>query len=60
MAKQLKMKQILSAPWDGRDGRTYSIFALGEDGVVYRFDGKCTGWIPQNMTIAECADTHKK
>jgi hypothetical protein len=60
MKRNLKMKQILAAPWDGATGRTYSIFALGRDGVVYRFDGKCTGWIPQNMAIAKCSDTHKK
>ncbi len=60
-APEIEMKQIAIAPWDGSNGgRTYSVFGLGEDGKVYRFDGKCTGWIPQNMRIAPCAKEHRK
>lgn len=55
MAKQLRMKQIVIAPWQGSDGgMTYSTLGLGEDGKVYRYDAACEGWIQYHMKDAEC------
>ncbi len=54
MSKQLRMKQILAAHWDGATGRTYSLIALSEDGKVYRYDAKCEGWYAWSMKDATC------
>jgi|SRR5580692_4614868 hypothetical protein len=57
---EVKMQQLYIAPW-GRDGDvSYSVIGLSVEGKVYRWDGKCTGWIPWNMHEAECAAEHKK
>jgi hypothetical protein len=58
--KKVRMTQIAVAPWQGDKGMTYSILALSEDGAVYRYDAKCTGWIPWNMCEAECANDHHR
>ena len=57
---ELKMQQLYIAPWGRNGDLSYSVFGLTTEGKVYRWDGKCTGWIPWNMHEAECAAEHKK
>jgi len=56
--KTIKMQQILAAPFNGTGGLTYSMFGLGRDGVVYRYDTQCEGWIPWPNKIANCRSKH--
>lgn len=57
----LKFKQLLSLEYE-RKGRMLnsSLFGLSSDGKVYRWDGKCSGWIPYKMEIAACSHEHKE
>ena len=58
--KELRMKEIIPVQWEGDERLlTYSLYGLSKDGKLYRMDGKCTGWIPQNMKLAVCAKEHK-
>lgn len=57
--KEVRMSQILAAQWQGDSGLSYSIFALGVDGAVYRYDPKCEGWIRWPMVEAGCRMDHK-
>lgn len=42
---EVKFTQLVVAPWDGDNGRrTYSMFALGDDGKVYRHDRSKGAW----------------
>ena len=52
--KVIKMSQIAIAPWEGTNGLTYSTLALGKDGVVYRYDAACEGWVAYHMEPAKC------
>ncbi len=54
---KLQMQQIIIAPWDGRNGRTYSTLALSTDGYLYRYDLHCEGWLPIPMTQVDHALT---
>lgn len=51
--KELRMKQLLIAPWQGGTGLTYSTLALGTDGIVYRYDPKCGGWLKFPMKLTD-------
>ena len=45
-------KQLVCCPWDGNDGRrTYSLFALGCDGKVYRHDRSLGKFRPVGSSI---------
>lgn len=55
----LRMRQLVIAPFTTETGSTYSVFALGEDGAVYRYDPGCEGWLPWPMKVATCKDKHK-
>jgi hypothetical protein len=47
--KTLKLKQLVIAPFSAPGfPLSYSTLGLGIDGVVYRYDPKCEGWIPWN------------
>lgn len=57
--KNLKFTQIVSGRWnrqteDGKLLKGYTLFALGEDGVVYKHHyrkGADGGWVPLPSTI---------
>lgn len=49
--KKLVVKQLLSAQWDGNNGPTYTLHALGEDGIVYRYSLQRKEWMPYSMKI---------
>lgn len=56
---ELRVKQLIVAPFQVKDGPlTYSTLAVGEDGKAYRYDPKCSGWLPWSMKIATCIDEH--
>ncbi len=58
--KTVKMTQILAAQFTSASGvLSYSMFGLGADGVVYRYDPACDGWIAWPMMIAGCRQNHK-
>lgn len=59
--RTLKMKQLIIAPFSIAKTKvvTYSTLGLEEDGSVWRFDPACQGWIPYNMTVADCK-AHKR
>jgi hypothetical protein len=58
--KPLKLKQLVIAPFSAPGfPLSYSTLGLGIDGVVYRYDPKCEGWIPWNMQVVGCRSTHK-
>ena len=41
-----KMKQIITAAWQGEDKRfSYSLLGLGVDGYVYRYEGREGPWM---------------
>lgn len=46
----IKMKQILAPQFEGKC-LSYVLLALGEDGVVYRYDSNCNGWLPYPMNL---------
>lgn len=49
---EVKFIQLIVAPWDGDNGRrTYSMFALGDDGRVYRQERAVGGWRPMAKRI---------
>lgn len=58
-AGEVRAKQLVIAPWEGDKGITYSTLILGEDGIVYRYDPGCEGWVPWSMKVAGCRDEHK-
>jgi hypothetical protein len=58
-AGEIRMQQIVIAPFEGTLGASYSTLGLGTDGIVYRYDPKCEGWIPWSMKIAGCRASHK-
>ena len=56
----VKAVQLVIAPFSNPNGSSsYSTFILGDDGVVYRYDPHCEGWIPWPMTVADCRMEHK-
>ena len=58
----LVVRQLVIANWstdDNPETLHYSTLAVGDDGVVYRYDPKCSGWIPWPMDIATCREDHK-
>jgi hypothetical protein len=57
--KTIKFKQILAAPFTTVTGASYSMFGLGTDGAVYRFDPQCDGWIPWSTNVVGCKTQHK-
>lgn len=42
---ELRMKQIVVAQFSTTTGMSYSTLALSEDGILYRYDPKCQGWL---------------
>ena len=56
---EVRLTQLVIAPFATETGSSYSTLGLGADGVVYRYDPKCEGGIPWSMTIAGCRDDHK-
>lgn len=51
---QLKVRSMESVQWDGGDGQlNWSLFALSEDGMVYRWGHSKNHWIPLSMEIGE-------
>lgn len=52
--------QLVVAPWGGDAGMTYSLFALGKDGLVYRHDPKCGGWLLLPAQAVNCWEDHKR
>lgn len=57
---ELKFKQILGVQYESKGRLNGSLYGLGFNGRVYRWDGKCSGWIPYRMDIAECDSEHKE
>lgn len=56
---KLSFKQCWVAPYQNAGGPlTYCTYGLSSEGWVYRWDGKCSGWLPQNMEVAECLEDH--
>ena len=55
---QVRMKQIVVAPFTTERGSSYSTLGLGTDGKVYRYDPKCEGWIAWPMKLAGCRNDH--
>jgi len=48
----LNVVQVVIAPWDDdRNKRTYSLFALGDDGRIYRLEKANGGWRPMAKRI---------
>jgi hypothetical protein len=59
--EQLRMKQIAIAQFKTPKGvETYSTLALGEDGVVYRYDPGCCGWIAMEMAACPPGKEHRR
>jgi hypothetical protein len=56
---EVRFAQIVAAPFTTATGSTYSVLGLGTNGVVYRYDPKCEGWIEWPMTVATCRTEHK-
>lgn len=56
---EIRMQQIAAAPFSTKAGHSYSVLGLGVDGVVYRYDPQCEGWIPWPMKVATCRESHK-
>ena len=40
-----KFVNLVAASWDGDGGRTYSLYALGDDGCVYRLVPSQNVWV---------------
>jgi hypothetical protein len=59
MAGEVRFKQLLAGQFSTDGGISYSLIGLSEDGRVFRYDPKCSGWIPWPMTIAECREQHE-
>ncbi len=57
--RTLKIKQLIIAPFSINKNQSYSTLGLEEDGSVWRFDVACGGWIPYNMSVADCKQ-HKR
>jgi hypothetical protein len=58
-AGEVRLTQLVIAPFEIGGNQTYSTLGLGTDGVVYRYDPKCDGWIPWSMKVAGCRMDHK-
>lgn len=57
--KKLVAKQIHVAPFQATGGPlSYSVLALGEDGIVYRYDPQCQSWLAWSMEVVGCRDGH--
>lgn len=60
---RVKMRQILAAQFQSAGGGlTYSLFGLGRDGIVYRYDPQCVSWIPWPDEVSDeaCRLRHLK
>ncbi len=55
---EIRLAQIVVAPFTTDTGSSYSTIGLGVDGCVYRYDPKCEGWIPWSMSVATCREAH--
>lgn len=51
MRKTIKFVQIIAAPWGEMNSMTSSIYALGDDGMVYRFVKGENEWQPLPMNF---------
>lgn len=58
--KELRMQQIVVAPWSAGGKSSYSLFGLSDTGKVYRYDPPCEGWLPNGMIEATCLEEHRK
>lgn len=58
-ADEVRLTQIVIAPFTTASGSSYSTLGLGTDGIVYRFDPECDGWIAWSMKKAGCRMKHK-
>jgi len=58
-AEEIRLQTVVVAPWEGAKGLTYSILGLGVDGIVYRYDPGCEGWVAWSMQKAGCRDEHE-
>lgn len=57
----ITMKAAFAAEWERGEHLTYTIFALGEDGIVYRHDYQCGGWVAMSQEVVTHNDaTHKQ
>jgi hypothetical protein len=56
---EVRFVQIVIAPFTTDLGSSYSTLGLSTDGIVYRYDPKCEGWIAWSMTVSECRTEHK-
>jgi len=56
---RIRMVQIVAAHW-GSSPLSYSVIGLDTQGRVWRYDGKCSGWIPWNMEPAICEQPHRR
>lgn len=59
MSKNLIMQQIAIAQWSNGGKQSYSTFALSVDGIVYRYDPECEGWLANSMVEATCYQQHR-
>lgn len=50
-ASKVKMVQVVVAPWQDQETKimSYSLFALGSDGVVYKCTTRRGDWVPLSM-----------
>ena len=56
---EVRLVQIVAAPFSNPDGvASYSTLGLSTDGIVYRYDPQCQGWVPWSMKIAGCREQH--
>lgn len=56
---EVRLQQLVVAPFSTERGSSYSLLGLGVDGIVYRFDPGCDGWIRWSMKVAGCRMKHK-
>lgn len=54
--KPVKLIQLLCTPWTGSDNRlTYTLWALGDDGVCYRHSAREGGGFFQPVKLSQYA-----
>lgn len=57
LSSELRFTNFRTAGWHGQGGLTYSLIALSTEGILYRYDNACDGWLPYSMKKADCAAT---
>lgn len=53
MAKTVSFQQILAPTWATPTGTTYSLFGLGNNGKLYKWNPKDANWTEYSDKVAE-------